>query len=127
MFYRYIAMLSVLGLGRMTFASYQRIPEQKQQQMRQLQAVQFQEIKARLLQVLTAKIAHKMQADEPAGWELVDGFFHQDVQPATLPQGSIVLGGKMLPVVAVLGKTTGQLYYYALNVLLREMEIELIG
>jgi hypothetical protein len=81
--------------------------------------VEFEKIKNELQQA----IAKSLQQDNlhPHDFILLDGFFNQPFQNELSTK--IVLGGKTVPMVAVIKQATGQLLFYALKALLPNLKI----
>lgn len=73
----------------------------------------FEELKPQILTALQS--VNRRISEEPAGLTLVDGFVMQGLQDRT---NGIFIGGKSIPLVAVVGNTTGRMYYFALKAIL---------
>lgn len=52
---------------------------------------------------------------------LIDGFINQPVFKKLT--GDVVIGGPTIPMIAVVGKTSGRIYFFALKAILSEVEI----
>lgn len=74
----------------------------------------FEELKPRILQALQQRRIE----GELTGLTLVDGFVMQGLQDRT---NGIFIGGKSIPLVAVVGNTSGRMYYFALKALLPDL------
>jgi hypothetical protein len=80
----------------------------------------FEELKPKIQEAIENKLKQSpIQGEE--GFILIDGFFMQTLQKET--SGSFVIGGPSVPSVAVVGKTTGRIYFFALKVLLPNIEL----
>ena len=67
---------------------------------------------------ITNAIQAKLQAtpiNGEAGFTLVEGFIIQPLNKEL--SGSTVLGGPSIPLVAIVGNTSGRMYYFALKAL----------
>ena len=80
----------------------------------------FEELKPRIQKAIEAKLKGSPIAGED-DFILVDGFFMLGFQKEI--SGSFVIGGPSVPAVAIVGKTTGRIYYFALKVLLPDSDI----
>jgi len=80
----------------------------------------FEELKPKIQEAIEAKLKGSPIVDED-GFILVDGFFMPGFQKEI--SGSFVIGGPSVPAVAIVGKTTGRIYYFALKVLLPDLDI----
>lgn len=77
-------------------------------------AIKFEEYKQRITDAVQARLQAAPIAGEN-GFTLVEGFI---MQPLTNEvSGSLVLGGPTIPLVAVVGNTSGRIYYFALKAL----------
>jgi hypothetical protein len=56
-----------------------------------------------------------------SGFALIDGFFNQPFQKEM--SGNFIIGGPTLPMIAIVGNTTGRIYFFALKVLLPNIKI----
>jgi hypothetical protein len=81
----------------------------------------FNVLQPQIIEALNAKfLISGAFPGETAGYTLIDGFIIQSVQER--PAG-IVIGGKSVPLVAVVGNATGKVYYFALKALLPTLAI----
>lgn len=79
----------------------------------------FVDYKGEILKVLNEKLKDgSLGISEKVS--LVDGFFMQSFQDT--PQG-IQIGGKTVPSVMLVGENSGRVYFFALKVLLPEIDI----
>jgi hypothetical protein len=83
--------------------------------------IKFEDYKERITKTINEKVLFKNILVDPDGFLLLDGFFNVPFQPVL--NGSINLGGPTLPAVAVIGKSTGLIHYFALKALLPDIEI----
>ena len=78
----------------------------------------FSDYKEKIIEALNDKVRqHGIQ--EPTS--LVDGFINQPIQKEFT--GGLVIGGPAIPMVAVVGSNSGRIYFFALKVLLPDLEI----
>lgn len=80
--------------------------------------LKFSEIKPKLINALQSKSA-QLGVNEPV--TLVDGFVNQPFQSEL--SGSFVIGGPTIPMVMLVGNNTGRVYFFALKVLLPDVDI----
>ena len=80
----------------------------------------WEDIEHELIEALYSR-AEELRPTEPKGFSLIRGFFMQPVQSSL--SGGIVIGGPTIPVVGLVGNKSGQIYYYALKVLLPEIDL----
>ncbi len=78
--------------------------------------IKFEDIKPKLLSVLEQKAE---ALGEPVS--LIEGFVSGPF--STELSDSVILGGPTVPMVMLLGKESGRLYFFALKVLLKNIEI----
>jgi hypothetical protein len=83
--------------------------------------IKFEEYKDRITTKITESVLSKNILIDPEGFILFDGFFNIPFQPAL--NGSINLGGPTVPAVAIIGKSTGIIHYFALKALIPDIEI----
>ena len=75
-------------------------------------------------QEITNAIHAKLQAvpiTGENGFTLVDGFIMQPLSGEL--SGNIIIGGPTIPLVALVGNTSGRMYYFALKVLIPDFKI----
>lgn len=77
--------------------------------------VNFDDYKTQIQSAIQQKIATGIISD-PQGFILIDGFINISMQKEL--SGSLMIGGPTIPTVAVVGKSTGIMYTFALKVLL---------
>jgi hypothetical protein len=85
-----------------------------------MEQIKFQDIKNRLLTTIQAKMPVTWVQEE-GGFTLVEGFFTQPMQ--TELSGNLIIGGPSVPTVAIVGKNTGRMYFFALKALLPDLKI----
>jgi len=78
--------------------------------------IKFEDIKPEILSILEQKAE---ALGEPVN--LVDGFVSS--QFSTELSDSVLLGGPTIPMVMLIGKESGRLYFFALKILLPNIEI----
>jgi len=76
--------------------------------------IKFEEYKQRITDAVQARLQLSPITGEQ-GFTLVDGFIMQPLSNEV--SGNIVLGGHTIPMVAVVGNTSGRMYYFALKAL----------
>lgn len=82
----------------------------------------FEDLQSEIQKAIEQKvlIPGRLNSD-PQGYILVEGFFNLPIQNDL--GGGVILGGTTVPVVAIIGKTTGMMHYFALKALLPDVEI----
>ena len=75
----------------------------------------FIALKSQIVAALNDRFAKGSFGGETQGFTLIDGFITQSVQEQSK---GVFLGGKSIPLVAVVGNSTGRVYYFALKALL---------
>ena len=76
----------------------------------------FNSLKTQITDALNKKFSNQGAfPGESSGFTLVDGFVMQTLQEQA--QG-FVIGGKSVPMIMVVGNSTGRVYYFALKALL---------
>lgn len=83
--------------------------------------IKFELYKESIISKISENALSKNIIIDPEGFILFDGFFNIPFQP--ILNGSINLGGPTLPAVAIIGKSTGLIHYFALKALLPDIEI----
>ena len=76
--------------------------------------IKFDEYKQRITDAIQAKLRSVPILGEN-GFTLVEGFIMQPLSNEV--SGNIVIGGPTIPLVAVVGNTSGRMYYFALKAL----------
>ncbi|TRX01376.1 hypothetical protein [Flavobacterium gawalongense] len=84
-------------------------------------SIKFEDYKERISEKINQNVLFKNILVDPEGFLLLDGFFNIPFQPVL--NGSINLGGPTIPAVAIIGKGTGLIHYFALKALLPDIEI----
>jgi hypothetical protein len=87
-----------------------------------MEKIAFEANKERIRQALDARLKApgSTQFLGEQGFTLIDGFFNQSFQKE-LP--GIMIGGQALPMVAIVGNTTGRVYFFALKSLLPDIQL----
>lgn len=80
--------------------------------------IKFNEYKDQIIAAIERN-SNLLQINEPV--TLVDGFVNQPVSSEL--SGSFIIGGPTIPLVMLVGNTTGRVYYFALKALLPRIEI----
>lgn len=82
----------------------------------------FEELQNEIQQAIEKKVLKPGRIPtDPEGFILVEGFFNLPIQNEL--GGGVVLGGNTVPVVSIVGKSTGVMHYFALKALLPHIEI----
>jgi len=76
--------------------------------------IKFEDYKQRITDAIQAKLRVTPIVGEN-GFALVDGFIMQPLSNEV--SGNIVIGGPTIPLVAIVGNTSGRMYYFALKAL----------
>lgn len=79
-----------------------------------MQAVKFEEYKKRISDAIQLKLKDAPIGGEK-GFTLVEGFVMQPL--STEMSGNIMLGGPTIPLVVIVGNTSGRMYYFAVKAL----------
>lgn len=87
----------------------------------QMEEIKFEDYKARLLKVVDERLRTNPITGERNGFTLIEGFFNQPFQKELT--GSLVIGGPALPLVALVGNSSGRIYFFALKILLPDIKI----
>jgi hypothetical protein len=84
-----------------------------------MEKIEFQNIKP----VLIIEIEKRLLVENliPDDFVLIESFFNQPIQNDL--SGQIVIGGPTIPMVALIKKTSGQIYFFALKALLPNLTI----
>ena len=80
--------------------------------------IKFSEYKSQIIKSLNDKKID-LNITEPA--TLVDGFFNQPIQNEI--SGSFIIGGPTIPMIMVVGKKSGRIYYFALKAILPDLKL----
>jgi hypothetical protein len=81
----------------------------------------FTDLREQIIVALNSRFAIRESfPGESAGFTLIDGFAIQSIQAQS---GGIVIGGNSIPMVVVVGNTTGRIYYFALKALLPALTV----
>lgn len=83
-------------------------------------SVKFDELKDKIQQEIEKKINSGVIKD-PEGFILIEGFVNMPTQNEV--GGAFVIGGPTIPTVAVVGKSTGLVYTFALKILLPNIKL----
>ncbi len=85
-----------------------------------MNTINFIQEKEKIQQAIEKKIAQGV-ISEPDGFILIEGFINMATNDEV--GGAFVIGGPTIPTVAVVGKTTGLIYSFALKILLPNIKI----
>lgn len=83
-------------------------------------SVKFSEIKDKLQQELQKKL-NTAQFPGEGGFTLIEGFMALPLYGEV--SNNVIIGGPTLPIVGIVGNTSGRLYTFALKAILPEVEI----
>lgn len=81
--------------------------------------VEFKTIKPKIQEALPEAMKKSGITAEEGGFVLIDGFFNQPFHAELT--SSVVIGGPALPLVAVIGKASGRVYFFALKALIPDI------
>ncbi|MCX6808919.1 MAG: hypothetical protein NTW50_04650 [Candidatus Berkelbacteria bacterium] len=82
--------------------------------------IKFEDYKQRISDAVQRKLQSAPIAGEN-GFTLIEGFVMQPLSNEV--SGNIVIGGPTIPMVAIVGNTSGRIYYFALKLLLPEVGV----
>jgi hypothetical protein len=82
-------------------------------------SIKFENYKVQIITALQSKDQTKLGFNENT--QLVDGFFNQPISMEL--NGNFIIGGPTIPMIAVVGMETGRIYFFALKILLPNIEI----
>ncbi len=82
--------------------------------------IKFSEIKDDLQTALNEKLRLSLIPNE-SGFTLIEGFMTLPLQGEI--SNNVILGGPSIPVVGIVGNTSGRIYTFALKVILPKLEI----
>jgi len=82
--------------------------------------IKFDDYKQRITDAIQEKLKAGLIAGEN-GFTLVEGFIMQPLSKEL--SGNLIIGGPTIPLVAIVGNTSGRMYYFALKALLPDLKI----
>lgn len=82
--------------------------------------MKFSEHKEKIQEALNSRLANTAFSGEDKGFTLVDGFFNLPIQDEL--SGDIIIGGPTIPMISIVGNSTGRMYFFALKVLLPDID-----
>src|SRR5690348_3904420 len=82
----------------------------------------FQELRPRLEAALNQRIQTPGFLVDPQGYSLIEGFISVGLQDEIGNDAGFVIGGKSVPMVAIVGNSNGRVFYFAVTVLLPEVK-----
>jgi hypothetical protein len=88
---------------------------------KQNKKIKFEDIKESILESIRNNPDITSNIREPGGVTLVDGFINQPIQKDLT--GGLILGGPSIPIICLVGNSTGRMYFFALKVLLPDINI----
>lgn len=83
-----------------------------------MKKIKFEDCKERIVAELLAR--HEIMPYDKNGYILVEGFLEQQVLSES--SDNIVLGGPSLPMIALIGESTGLVFYFSAKILLPDLE-----
>lgn len=81
--------------------------------------IKFDDYKQRITDAIQARLQVTPIVGEN-GFTLVEGFIMQPLSKEV--SGTMIIGGPTIPLVAIVGNTSGRMYYFALKALLPTLE-----
>ena len=81
--------------------------------------INFEDYKQRITDAIQAKLRETPIHGEN-GFTLVEGFIMQQISKEL--SGNIIIGGPTIHLVAVVGNTSGRMYYFAVKAILPDMK-----
>lgn len=84
----------------------------------QKKIIKFSDIKERITDEINSR-SEKMGIHETV--TLFDGFVRQPYDPEL--SGTYVIGGPTVPMIMLIGNTTGQVYFFALKAVLQDIDL----
>jgi hypothetical protein len=75
-------------------------------------SIKFEDYKVRITEAIQTKLRQAPITGEN-GFTLIEGFIMQPLSN----EASLIIGGPTIPLVAIVGNTTGRVYYFALKAL----------
>ncbi len=85
-----------------------------------MESIKFEQYKPQIEQAINLRISQGVISD-PSGFILLDGFINIQLKKEMV--GEFLIGGLSVPSVAVVGKSTGLVYTFALKVLIPNIQI----
>ena len=82
-------------------------------------SIKFSEIESELKEIIKNKYCILQSKRE--GFAIVQGFFNTPIHQAL--EGNIIIGGPSVPMVAIVGQESGLIHFFALKVLMPELDI----
>lgn len=82
--------------------------------------INFEEYKVKVQQAIELRIKNGILSD-PEGFIIIDGFVNIQFQKEM--GGAFVIGGPTIPAVAIVGKSSGLVFTFALKALIPEIQI----
>ena len=83
--------------------------------------INFNSIKNELQTALQERLKLTPLVGETRGFTLVEGFLNSPLQ--TEISGNLVIGGPNIPMVAIVGNSSGRMYFFALKAVLPNLTI----
>lgn len=85
-----------------------------------MEPIKFSDIKEKIQAALEKKLKQSIIPNED-GFTLIEGFMSWNLQPEI--SNKVVIGGPNVPVVGVLGNTSGRIYTFALKAILPDIKV----
>jgi len=83
-----------------------------------MEPIKFEELKPRIQKAIEDGFFAQQKEGEKS-FVLIEGFFNQNFQKEY--SDNVVLGGPNLPMIAIVGTTTGRVYFFALKAILKDL------
>ena len=81
--------------------------------------INFEDYKQRITDAIQTKL-RDVPIHGENGFTLVEGFIMQPINKEL--SGNMIIGGPTIPLVAVVGNTSGRMYYFAVKALLPDLK-----
>ncbi len=86
-----------------------------------METIRFKDQQEKIISAIKEKLHGNPIISSEGGFTIIEGFFNQPFQDDIADK--IVIGGKTVPMVAIVGNKTGRMYFFALKALLPGIEI----
>ncbi|MEI8174664.1 MAG: hypothetical protein WCG28_01805 [bacterium] len=80
----------------------------------------FNELKTKIQNAIQQKLAQLPNNHGEAGFTLIDGFLNFPIQDKM--DGSLTIGGPTVPMVAIMGNTSGRVTFFPLKALIPDFD-----
>ena len=86
-----------------------------------MEKIKFSDYKNKIIETLNPKL-ERFKSFEPDGFYIIDGFVNIPIQ--TELNNTVMVGGPSIPVVVLVGISTGKFYNFALKSILPDLVFE---